>query len=76
VLDRARRDATRVQVGSRDVTRQLVDAARRGGQVVRLIAAQSDPSNDAAELRRAGVPVVVVPGVTAAPDRPAIQEAA
>jgi len=76
VLDRARRDATRVPVGPGDVTGQLADAARRGRQVVRLIAAQSDPGNDAAALARAGVPVVIVPGVTAAPDDTAIQEAA
>jgi uroporphyrin-III C-methyltransferase/precorrin-2 dehydrogenase/sirohydrochlorin ferrochelatase len=77
VLDRARRDAARIPLASRDVTRQLADEARRGRHVVRLIAAQSDhPGNEAAELRRAGVPVVIVPGVTAAADSTAIREAA
>jgi uroporphyrin-III C-methyltransferase / precorrin-2 dehydrogenase / sirohydrochlorin ferrochelatase len=78
ILDRARRDAERVFVGQRkgepsighdEINRRLVEAARAGKQVVRLKA--GDPSvsgrdgKELEHLRKAGVPVVVVPGISA-----------
>jgi uroporphyrin-III C-methyltransferase / precorrin-2 dehydrogenase / sirohydrochlorin ferrochelatase len=79
VLDRARRDAERVFVGKRrgqrgigqdEINRRLLEAARAGRRVVRLKG--GDPfifgrgGEELDYLRRAGVPVVVVPGITAA----------
>jgi uroporphyrin-III C-methyltransferase/precorrin-2 dehydrogenase/sirohydrochlorin ferrochelatase len=79
VLDRARRDAEQVFVGKRrgeagigqdEINRRLVAAARAGRRVVRLKG--GDPfifgrgGEELEYLRVAGVPVVVVPGVTAA----------
>jgi uroporphyrin-III C-methyltransferase/precorrin-2 dehydrogenase/sirohydrochlorin ferrochelatase len=79
VLDRARRDAEQVFVGKRrgeagigqdEINRRLVAAARAGRCVVRLKG--GDPfifgrgGEELEYLRAAGVPVVVVPGVTAA----------
>ncbi|MGB6539166.1 MAG: uroporphyrinogen-III C-methyltransferase, partial [Xanthobacteraceae bacterium] len=79
ILDRARRDAERVFVGKRSgrpgigqdvINRKLVDAARKGLQVVRLKG--GDPfifgrgGEELEYLREAGIVVVVVPGVTAA----------
>jgi uroporphyrin-III C-methyltransferase / precorrin-2 dehydrogenase / sirohydrochlorin ferrochelatase len=79
VLDRARRDAEQVFVGKRrgeagigqdEINRRLVAAARAGRRVVRLKG--GDPfifgrgGEELEYLRAAGVPVVVVPGVTAA----------
>src|SRR6478752_5483828 len=66
VLDRARRDAEQVFVGKR----RLVEAARTGRRVVRLKG--GDPfvfgrgGEELEYLRAADVPVVVVPGITAA----------
>jgi uroporphyrin-III C-methyltransferase/precorrin-2 dehydrogenase/sirohydrochlorin ferrochelatase len=98
VLDRARRDAARVLVGSRrgaagigpagmnhrepsdrEIDRRLVQAARAGRQVVRLAgAAPGRGDEELAHLRQAGVQVVVVPGIAAAPATvlPLIEEAA
>jgi uroporphyrin-III C-methyltransferase/precorrin-2 dehydrogenase/sirohydrochlorin ferrochelatase len=79
VLDRARRGAEQVFVGKRrgapgmgqdEVNRRMVAAARAGRRVVRLKG--GDPfvfgrgGEELEHLRRAGVPVVVVPGITAA----------
>ena len=79
VLDRARRGAEQVFVGKRrgapgmpqdEINRRLVGAARAGRRVVRLKG--GDPfifgrgGEELEYLRRAGVPVVIVPGITAA----------
>jgi uroporphyrin-III C-methyltransferase / precorrin-2 dehydrogenase / sirohydrochlorin ferrochelatase len=79
VLDRARRDADRVFVGKRrgvpgigqeEINRRLVEAALAGRNVVRLKG--GDPfvfgrgGEELEYLRRSGVEVVVVPGITAA----------
>ena len=79
VLDRARRDAERVFVGKRrgapglgqdEINRRLRDAAREGHNVVRLKG--GDPfvfgrgGEEVDYLRRHDVPVIVVPGITAA----------
>ena len=79
VLDRARRGAEQVFVGKRrgapglaqdEINRRLAEAARAGRRVVRLKG--GDPfvfgrgGEELEYLRQAGVPVVVVPGITAA----------
>src|SRR5215471_5943583 len=79
VLDRARRGAEQVFVGKRrgeagiaqdEINRRLAAAARGGRRVVRLKG--GDPfifgrgGEELEYLRAAGVPVVVVPGITAA----------
>jgi uroporphyrin-III C-methyltransferase/precorrin-2 dehydrogenase/sirohydrochlorin ferrochelatase len=79
ILDRARREATRVFVGkdvgestlSQDrINELLVDHARRGLKVARLKG--GDPfvfgrgGEELAALARHGIPVTVVPGITAA----------
>jgi uroporphyrin-III C-methyltransferase / precorrin-2 dehydrogenase / sirohydrochlorin ferrochelatase len=79
ILDRARRDAERVFVGKRrgapgigqdEINRRLGEAARNGRNVVRLKG--GDPfvfgrgGEELDYLRRQDVPVIVVPGVTAA----------
>jgi uroporphyrin-III C-methyltransferase / precorrin-2 dehydrogenase / sirohydrochlorin ferrochelatase len=79
ILDRARRDAERVFVGKRrgvpglgqdEINRRLRDAARDGHNVVRLKG--GDPfvfgrgGEELDYLRRNDVPVIVVPGITAA----------
>ena len=79
ILDRARRDAERVFVGKRTgrpamgqdtINQSLAAAVQRGLRVVRLTSGDAvSLARDAAEreyLRRAGVSVVTVPGVTAA----------
>jgi uroporphyrin-III C-methyltransferase/precorrin-2 dehydrogenase/sirohydrochlorin ferrochelatase len=74
VLDRARREAERIHVGKHgnaphmaddEINRRLVQAARAGRQAVRLSA--GDAARGSQELRRAGLTVVVVPGVTGSP---------
>lgn len=79
ILDRARRDAKRIPVGRRSgqpgigqdaINERLAAAAREGLKVVRLKG--GDPfifgrgGEELDYLRRAGIQVVVVPGVTAA----------
>jgi uroporphyrin-III C-methyltransferase / precorrin-2 dehydrogenase / sirohydrochlorin ferrochelatase len=79
ILDRARRDAERVFVGKRrgspgigqdEINRRLRDAAVSGHNVVRLKG--GDPfvfgrgGEELDYLRRNDVPVIVVPGITAA----------
>src|SRR5262245_3219365 len=79
ILDRARRDAERVFVGRRrgqrgigqdEINRRLVEAARAGKRVVRL--KSGDPfvfgrgGEELEHLRAAGIPAVIVPGITAA----------
>jgi uroporphyrin-III C-methyltransferase/precorrin-2 dehydrogenase/sirohydrochlorin ferrochelatase len=84
ILDRVRRDAERVFVGRRAgcpaigqeaINRRLAKAAREGRNVVQLKggdACSSARDNEALDdLRRAGVAVVVVPGVTLALGRAA-----
>src|SRR3569623_61694 len=78
VLDRARRDAARVSVGRRigkpgigqDVTNRLmIEAAREGKRAVRLKGGDSfifgRGGEEIAELRAAGIPYAVIPGITA-----------
>ncbi|HTT82440.1 MAG TPA: siroheme synthase CysG [Rhizomicrobium sp.] len=79
ILSRARRDATKVPVGKRnglpsedqeEINRRLIVAAQSGARVVRLKG--GDPfvfgrgGEELAALQAAGVPVSVVPGITAA----------
>ncbi|MGH6671487.1 MAG: siroheme synthase CysG [Xanthobacteraceae bacterium] len=79
ILGRARRDAECIPVGRRNggpgigqdaINKALAEAARRGRKVVRLKG--GDPfifgrgGEELEYLRRAGIEVVVVPGVTAA----------
>ncbi len=78
ILDRARRDAVRINVGKspgvHDMTQdyingQLLEWARRGMRVARVKG--GDPfvfgrgGEELAAMREAGIPVVVVPGITA-----------
>ncbi len=78
-LDLARREATRLSVGKRgfkpsctqeDITSLMIELAREGKRVVRLKGGDPMVFGRAGEeisgLRAAGVPVEVVPGVTAA----------
>jgi uroporphyrin-III C-methyltransferase/precorrin-2 dehydrogenase/sirohydrochlorin ferrochelatase len=79
ILDRVRRDAERVFVGKRrsapgvgqsEINRLLIEAARAGKHAVRLKG--GDPfifgrgGEELEALREAGIPVSIVPGVTAA----------
>ncbi|MBB4123562.1 siroheme synthase CysG [Martelella radicis] len=79
VLELARREAKRMLVGKRggrascrqeDINRMMLDLARSGKRVVRL--KSGDPSvfgrsgEEITELQHAGIPVSVIPGITAA----------
>jgi uroporphyrin-III C-methyltransferase / precorrin-2 dehydrogenase / sirohydrochlorin ferrochelatase len=79
ILARARRDAAKIPVGRRkgrpgpgqdDIHRRMIEAARSGARVVRLKG--GDPfvfgcgGEEVEALRAAGIPVRVVPGITAA----------
>jgi uroporphyrin-III C-methyltransferase / precorrin-2 dehydrogenase / sirohydrochlorin ferrochelatase len=78
ILSRARRDATKMSVGKRngqpgedqdEINRLLIEAARGGARVVRLKG--GDPfvfgrgGEEMAVLQVAGIPVSVIPGITA-----------
>ncbi len=78
ILDRARRDATRISVGRRigkpgigqdAINNLLIEAARAGKRVVRLKG--GDPfvfgrgGEEVAALREAGIAYAIVPGITA-----------
>jgi uroporphyrin-III C-methyltransferase / precorrin-2 dehydrogenase / sirohydrochlorin ferrochelatase len=79
ILNRARRDAAKILVGRRkakpgpgqhEIHRRMIEAARDGARVVRLKG--GDPfvfgrgGEEVEALRAAGIPVTVVPGITAA----------
>ena len=79
ILELARREAKRMLVGKRggrtscrqeDINRMMLDLARAGKRVVRL--KSGDPSvfgrsgEEIAALREAGIPISVIPGITAA----------
>ena len=79
ILELARREAKRMLVGKRggrtscrqeDINRMMLDLARAGKRVVRL--KSGDPSvfgrsgEEISALREAGIPVSVIPGITAA----------
>ena len=79
VLDRVRRDAKRVFVGKKrgepgigqdEINRRLVEAARAGRRVVRLKGGDAFVFGRGGEeierLREHNIPVVIVPGITAA----------
>ena len=79
VLDRARRDAKRVFVGKRrgepgigqdEINRRMIDAAKSGRKVVRLKGGDAFVFGRGGEeierLREENIPVVIVPGITAA----------
>lgn len=79
VLDRARRDAVRVFVGKRrgapgigqeEINRRMVEAAQAGLRVVRLKGGDAfvfgRGGEEVERLREQAIPVVIVPGITAA----------
>jgi uroporphyrin-III C-methyltransferase/precorrin-2 dehydrogenase/sirohydrochlorin ferrochelatase len=79
VLDRVRRDAKRVFVGKRrgeggigqdEINKRLVDAAKAGRKVVRLKGGDAFVFGRGGEeierLRQENIPIVIVPGITAA----------
>jgi uroporphyrin-III C-methyltransferase/precorrin-2 dehydrogenase/sirohydrochlorin ferrochelatase len=79
VLDRIRRDAKRVFVGKRrgepgigqdEINKRLVDAAKAGRKVVRLKGGDAfvfgRGGEEVERLREQHIPVVIVPGITAA----------
>jgi len=79
ILSLARRDARKVPVGKRngqpgeeqdEINRRLIDEARKGARVVRLKGGDSfvfgRGGEELAALQAAGVPVSIVPGITAA----------
>jgi uroporphyrin-III C-methyltransferase / precorrin-2 dehydrogenase / sirohydrochlorin ferrochelatase len=72
ILDRVRRDASRIAVSRRDldvVNQQIIDAAKAGRRVVRLKSGEAfgpgRGGKDTAVLREAGVTHFVVPGIAA-----------
>jgi uroporphyrin-III C-methyltransferase / precorrin-2 dehydrogenase / sirohydrochlorin ferrochelatase len=67
ILDRVRRDASRVAVAKQDALASLIAAAQAGQRAVRLVSGDGlgTSSEDIAVLRKAGVAVFVVPGVAA-----------
>ena len=67
ILDRVRRDASRVAVTEHDINRMVIEAAQAGQRVVRLVSGDgvTPTSNDVVALREAGIACFVVPGVAA-----------
>jgi uroporphyrin-III C-methyltransferase/precorrin-2 dehydrogenase/sirohydrochlorin ferrochelatase len=70
ILDRARREAELVCVGTADIEAEMIRRVRDGQIVVRLRAGDSviRGAAEAAALRAAGLLVSVVPGIAAPPD--------
>jgi uroporphyrin-III C-methyltransferase/precorrin-2 dehydrogenase/sirohydrochlorin ferrochelatase len=79
ILELARREAKRMLVGKRaardscrqeDINRMMVQFAKAGKHVVRLksgdVSVFGRAGEEIAELRREGIPVKIVPGITAA----------
>ena len=79
ILELARREAKRMLVGKRaarescrqeDINRMMVSFAKAGKHVVRLksgdVSVFGRAGEELAELRREGIPVAIVPGITAA----------
>lgn len=79
ILELARREAKRMLVGKRaardscrqeDINRMMVQFAKAGKHVVRLksgdVSVFGRSGEEIAELRREGIPVKIVPGITAA----------
>lgn len=79
ILELARREAKRMLVGKRasrdscrqeDINRMMVQFARAGKHVVRLksgdVSVFGRSGEEIAELKREGIPVAIVPGITAA----------
>jgi uroporphyrin-III C-methyltransferase/precorrin-2 dehydrogenase/sirohydrochlorin ferrochelatase len=79
ILDRVRRDAKRVFVGKKrgepgigqdEINKRLVDAAKAGRKVVRLKGGDAfvfgRGGEEVERLREQNIPVIIVPGITAA----------
>jgi uroporphyrin-III C-methyltransferase / precorrin-2 dehydrogenase / sirohydrochlorin ferrochelatase len=66
ILDRIRRDASRIAVAKADAASLIVEAARAGQRVVRLVGGEgaAPTSDEIAVLREAGITCFIVPGVT------------
>ena len=67
ILDRIRRDASRVAVARQDIRTLMIQAARAGQRVVQLVGGDGvAPTNaDVVALREAGITSFIVPGVAA-----------
>jgi uroporphyrin-III C-methyltransferase / precorrin-2 dehydrogenase / sirohydrochlorin ferrochelatase len=67
ILDRIRRDASRVAVAGQDINRLIIEAVQAGQRVVRLVGGDgiTPTSNDVIALRESGIACFVVPGVAA-----------
>jgi uroporphyrin-III C-methyltransferase / precorrin-2 dehydrogenase / sirohydrochlorin ferrochelatase len=67
ILDRIRRDASRVTVAKQDVQALMIEAAQAGQRVVRLVGGDgvAPASDEIVALRDAGVTSFIVPGVAA-----------
>jgi uroporphyrin-III C-methyltransferase / precorrin-2 dehydrogenase / sirohydrochlorin ferrochelatase len=67
ILDRIRRDASRVTVAKQDVQALMIEAAQAGQRVVRLVGGDgvAPASDEIVALRDAGITSFIVPGVAA-----------
>jgi uroporphyrin-III C-methyltransferase / precorrin-2 dehydrogenase / sirohydrochlorin ferrochelatase len=67
ILDRIRRDASRVAVSRHDAKAQMIGAAQAGQRVVRLVGGEgvAPTSDEIVALREAGITPFIVPGVAA-----------